>query len=142
MQWLIPYASTLSEAGTHALRDLALPNLGRLLSTATVAERWGDDEYSLTPPHERAHAAALGWRGDDGALPWAALHAALDGIAIGEHAWGELTPVHRHVRRDHVSLADPTALALAADGSQRLLDAVRALLLTRGGVVPLWSPPR
>ena len=142
MQWLIPYASTLSEAGTHALRDLALPNLGRLLSTATVAERWGDDEYSLTPPHERAHAAALGWRGDDGALPWAALHAAIDGIATGEQAWGELTPVHWHVGRDHVSLADPTALALAADESKRFLDAIRALFESEGWVVEWGAPTR
>jgi hypothetical protein len=127
MPLLIPFASTLSEAGRHAFRDLALPNLARVLAATRPVERWGSDEYSLTPPHERAAAALCGWQGDDGALPWAALHAAADGIAVADHAWGELTPVHWHVGRDHVSLADPHALALDDTASRRLFDAVRPL---------------
>ncbi|WP_280151122.1 hypothetical protein [Piscinibacter sp. XHJ-5] len=127
MQLLIPFASTLSEAGTHALRDLPLPQLGQLLAVLAPGERLGDDEYSLSPPHERALATAWGWRADDGALPWAALHAQGDGIATGEHAWGELTPVHWHVGRDHISLADPQALKLDDVQSREFLEAIRPL---------------
>ena len=100
MPLLIPFASTLSEASRHALRDLALPNLARLLAASRPVARWGSDEYSLTPPHERALAELVGWHGGDGALPWAALHAQADGIDVGGEAWGELTPAHWHVGRE------------------------------------------
>lgn len=142
MPLLVPFASTLSEAGRHALRDLALPNLARLLAATRPAERWGSDEYSLTPPHERALAALQGWRGDDGALPWAALHAAADGIAVDERAWGELTPAHWHVGTDQVSLADPCDLGLGDAESRRLFDAVRPLFESEGWTLAYGAPLR
>jgi hypothetical protein len=142
MPLLIPFASTLSEAGRHAFGDLGLPQLGRLLAATRPVERWGSDEYSLTPPHERALAALQGWHGDDGALPWAALHATADGIDVGGHAWGELTPAHWHVGRDHVSLADPQALALTADESRRVFDAVRPLFESEGWLLAWGAPTR
>ncbi len=142
MRLLIPFASTLSEAGTHALRDLSLPNLSRLLAMATPAERMGSDEYSLTPPHERALADAHGWHGDDGALPWAALHASADGIAVGDRAWGELTPVHWNVGSDQVTLADPQALALGEADSRRFLDAIRDLFESEGWTVAFGAATR
>ena len=53
MHLLVPFASALSEAGRHTLRDLALPNLDRaLLQRLAPARRWRTDEYSLSPPHE------------------------------------------------------------------------------------------
>src|SRR5687768_12832801 len=124
MHLLIPHACALTEASTHALRELALPQLSKFLAMSTAAEPIGTDEYSLTPPHERALAQAWGWHGDDGALPFAARLAAADGIATGDHAWGLLTPVHWHVGRDHISLADPAALALAEPESRALLEAI------------------
>ena len=127
MQLLIPFASTLSEAGMHALGDLSLPHLGQLLAMLAPAQRLGQDEYTLSPPHEQALGAAWGWQAEDGALPWAALHAQADGIAIGELAWGELTPVHWHVGRDHISLADPQGLRLGDEESRQFLDAIRPL---------------
>src|SRR5258706_6122088 len=142
MRLLIPFASTLSEAGTHALRDLSLPSLSRLLAMATPAERMGSDEYSLTPPHERALADAHGWHGDDGALPWAALHASADGIAVGDRAWGELTPVHWNVGSDQVTLADPQALALGEADSRRFLDAIRDLFESEGWTVAFGAATR
>jgi len=142
MPLLIPFASTLSDAGRHAFRDLALPHLARLFAATDPVERWGSDEYSLTPPHERACAALHGWRGDDGALPWAALHAAQDGIAVGEQAWGELTPAHWHVGHDHISLADPQALGLAADESRHVFDAVRPLFESEGWQMAWGAPTR
>jgi len=142
MPLIIPFASTLSEAGLHASRDLALPSLGRLLALLDPSVRSGSDEYALTPPHERAHADALGWQGDDGCLPWAARHAQADGVAVGEQAWGELTPAHWHVGRDHISLADPTALRLADDESRVLLDAIRSLFESEGWALAFGAATR
>lgn len=132
MQLLIPFASALSDAGTHTARDLSLPNLSRLLSSMQPTQRVGSDEYSLTPPHERALADTWSWRGDDGALPFAAHAAVAEGIDVGEHAWGLLTPVHWHVGRDHITLADPTALKLDDATSRTMFDAVRDLFESEG----------
>ncbi len=134
MHLLIPFASALSDASLHTLRDLKLPTLTQLLSRLQATQRDSADEYSLSPPHERALAAAWGWTGADGALPWAAQHAVADGLAVGDQAWGELTPVHWHVGRDHISLADPAALRLEDDESRSLLDAIRSLFESEG-----WS---
>ena len=84
MHLLVPFASDRSEACQHVLRDLALPNLERLLALLTPAGRDEGDAGSFSPPHERALAAAWGWQGDDGLLPFAAHAAAGDGIATGD----------------------------------------------------------
>ncbi|RQP25004.1 hypothetical protein [Piscinibacter terrae] len=132
MQLLIPFAAALSDAGIHTARDLALPHLARALAAAQPGDALGSDEYSLTPPHERALAQARGWQGDDGALPFAAHAAAADGIEAGTRAWGLLTPVHWHVGRDHISLADPADLNLGDEESRTVFEAVRPLFETEG----------
>jgi hypothetical protein len=142
MHLLIPFASALSDASTHTLRDLELPQLTRALALLTATERVGSDEYSLTPPHERALAEALGWHGDDGALPWAAHLADADGVATGEAAWALLTPVHWHVGPEHISLADPAELALDEAQSRALLDAARGLFESEGFVLAWGAPGR
>jgi hypothetical protein len=142
MHLLIPFASTLSEAGMQAMRELALPQLSRLLARLQPAQALGSDEYTLNPPHERALAASWGWHGDDGALPFAAAHAAADGLATGSFAWGELTPVHWHVGRDHVSLADPQDLHLAEAESHEYLEAIRPLFESEGWAVAWGAPTR
>jgi hypothetical protein len=142
MHLLIPFASAQSERGTHTLRRLNLPHLTQLLARLTPADTLGTDEYSLTPPHERALAQALGWTGADGALPWAARHAEQDGVQIGNQAWGQLTPVHWHVGADHVSLPDPQALHLSAQESHTLFEAVRPLFESEGWVMAWGAPTR
>lgn len=132
MHLLIPFASALSEAASHVLNDLQLPNLSKLLARLTPAAADAGDEYSLSPPHERALAAAWGWQGDDGALPFAAHAAALDAVDVGEQAWGLVTPAHWHVGRDHVTLADPEALQLTEAESRAAFEAVRELFESEG----------
>ena len=63
MHLLVPFASDRSEPCQHVLRDLALPNLERLLALLTPDGRDEGDLGSFSPPHERALAAAWGWRG-------------------------------------------------------------------------------
>jgi len=142
MHLLIPHASALAEAGTHTLRELALPNLARFLAASRPAATVGSDEYSLTPPHERALAEAWGWHGDDGTLPFAARLAAADGIPTGERAWGLLTPAHWHVGTEQVSLADPAALNLSEAESRTLLDALAPLFTSEGFDIAWGAPTR
>ena len=128
MHLLVPFASDLSEACKHVLRDLPLANLGKLLTRLAPAGRDEASEYSLSPPHERALAAARGWQGGDGALPFAAHAASADGLAVEDRALGLMTPAHWQLGRDHVSLLDPAELELASDESQALFDSLRELV--------------
>jgi len=132
MHLLIPFASALSDAAVHVLRDLQLPNLTKLLRMSTPQPPDDGDEATLSPPHERALAHAWGWRGHDGAWPFAARAAAADGIAVGDAAWGLVTPVHWHVGRDHIVLSDPAELQLTETESRALFDAVRELFESEG----------
>lgn len=132
MHLLIPFASALSDAATQVVRDMQLAQLSKLLATLSPTELITSDELSFSPPHERALAAAWGWRGADGCLPFAARAAAHDGITVGDAAWGLLTPAHWHVARDHVSLADPAALNLSDVESRAAFEAVRELFEGEG----------
>ena len=142
MHVLIPFASSHSEAAAHVLHDLALPALTRLLQRLTPAQRLDGDETTLSAPHERALASAWGWPLVDGALPFAARAAAADGIAVGTLAWGLLTPAHWSAGRDHVTLADPAALALDETESRTLFDAVRTLFDSEGFTLAWGAPLR
>jgi len=142
MHLLIPFASTLSEGCVHTVRDLQLPHLSQLLARLSPALRDSGDEASLSLPHERALATAIGWHGADGCLPWAARLAASDGIDTGDAAWGLLTPVHWHLAADHVALVDPAVLALDEDGSRTLLQAVRGLFESEGWHIEWGAPLR
>ncbi len=140
MHLILPFAAPLADAARAALPTLALPMLERLLAGWRVVQRDGGDEDSLSMPHERAWAAALGWRAPDGALPWAARQAALDGLDLGASVWGELTPVHWRIGSDGVHLVDPAALALSESDSRALLAAVQPLFAGEGYTL-LWGAP-
>jgi hypothetical protein len=140
MHLIVPFAAPLSEAGRQALQTLKLPNLEAMVSGLAPALRDDGDEYALSPPHERAHARALGLAGADGELPWAALQAADDGLDTGDLAWGWVTPVHWEVAADHIRLADPAALQLAEAESRAFFDAVQPLFESEG-VLLAWGAP-
>ena len=142
MHLLIPFASDTAEAASQVLGDLTLPNLARLLACLTPTHRDAGEPDTLSPPHERALAAAYGWQGADGRLPFAADAARRDGVAVGERAWGLLTPTHWLLGRDHVSLIDPAALELAEDESRALFDAVRPLFESEDFSLAWGSPQR
>ena len=140
MHLLIPFAGTVNEAGLQAQAALELPRLQALLGRLTETRRDEGDETSLSPPHERAHAEAIGLAGADGCIPWAAHWAALDGIDTGSEAVGLLTPTHWQVGSDHVALLDPEALALDAEGSRAAFDAMRELFESEG-LAMRWGAP-
>jgi hypothetical protein len=140
MHLLIPFAAPLSDAGRAAAATLSLPRLQALLARLEDTGRDHGDELSLSTPHERALARALGWQGADGCLPWAARAAGADGIKTGTQAWGLLTPAHWHLGTEQVSLADPGQLALEEVGSRELLDAVADLFTSEGFAVHYGAP--
>jgi len=140
MHLIVPFAAPLPEAGRAAARSLSRPVLAALRERLPEAGRDAGDEWSLSPPHERAFARAAGWTGGDGALPFAAHEAARCGIDTGDLAWALLTPVHWHLGTEQVSLVDPAALALDEAGSRALCEAVRPLF-TGDGWLLAWGRP-
>ncbi len=142
MHLLIPFAAPLSDAGRQAAATLALPHLRGLLAGWAEVQRDAADEWSLSPPHERALALALGWQGGSGQLPWAARAARADGIDPDDLAWGLLTPAHWHLGTEQVSLLDPAALMLDDAGSRALFAAVLPLFLSEGYALHYGAPLR
>ena len=142
MHLMIPFAAPLSDGGREAARILALPKLGALLALLLPHGRDEADEWSLSPPHERALAGAQGWVGADGALPWAARAAAADGIAVGHQAWGLLSPAHWHLGTDQVSLLDPAGLMLDDTASRVFFAAVADLFAGEGYALAYGAPSR
>jgi hypothetical protein len=140
MHLIVPFASALAEEVRRVLPTLALPNLARLLGRLEPGARDEADAWTLTPPHERALATAWGWHGRDGAFPFAARAAAVDGLGAGGHAWGLVTPAHWLVGRDHVTMLDPAALALDADESRTAFEALRGLF-EEDGYAWHWGAP-
>ncbi len=132
MHLLVPFASDDSEACRHVLRDLALPNLARLLARLAPAARDEGTAATFSPPHERALAATRGWHGADGVLPFAAQAAVADGVAIGDLAWGLVTPAHWQLGRDHATMIDPAQLGLGEAESRQLFASVRELFESEG----------
>lgn len=142
MHLLIPFAAPLSEAGQAALGTLALPRLARLLARWDALGRDSADETTLSPPHERALAAAWGWPADDGLIPLAAVAAGDDGLSIdpADPAWARLSPTHWQTTAERVTLTDPDDLALDESASRALFAAL-APLFSDAGWRLLWGAP-
>ena len=132
MHLLIPFAAPLSEAGRQAASKLVLPHLQALLARCTETQRDFADEWSYSPPHERALALALGWQGASGLLPWAARAAQADGLATGALAWGLMTPAHWHLGTEQISLLNPAGLVLDETTARALFDTIAPLFTSEG----------
>ena len=140
MHLVIAFASALSDEVSQVLPTLELPHLARVLERCTPTARDEESPLTLSPPHERALAQAWGWHGADGLWPFAAHAARADGIDVDARPWGLVTPSHWLVGRDHVTLVDPEALALDADESRALFDALRDLF-EGDGYACAWGAP-
>lgn len=144
MHLLIPHAAPLSDAGRHALSQLQLPHLETLLATWAAATDPaaddGADESSLSPPHERVLARALGWPLADGLLPWAAREMGTPPAGDEAAGWGWVTPAHWAVGADQVTLLPPAALSLQEADARAVFDAVLPLFEGDGARL-LWQGP-
>jgi hypothetical protein len=143
MHLMVPFASSVSAAAGQALSTLELPMLDRVLRRMDATHTDTGDEYTLSPPHERALAAAWGWQAPDGNWPFAAQAAAQDGLAVdGQTAWGLVSPVHWHVGTDQVQLTDPAALALDEATSRALFATVQTMFADDGWQLHWGAPTR
>jgi hypothetical protein len=96
------------------------------------ALRLGEPELapasSLSPPHERALARALGWpQLPDGQLPWAALGQEPAGQAFG---WVNLC--HWAMGREQATLSDPQWLQVRPQECEALLEDMRPFFQSEG----------
>ena len=108
MHLLIPFAFCCSDGCAAALPSLRLPHLEKLLSRLTPMPLDAGDEFSLSPPHERALAIALGLPVADGLIPWAAHQSQCPG------AWGFVTPCHWRAGAKHIAMSGASRLRASA----------------------------
>lgn len=137
---LIPYAAAASEGAQQTLAGLSLPHLDRLLARLSPAGTSPGEETSLSTPHERALAQALGLPLEDGRTPWAAWHRHQQGQPTGGEAWAFITPCQWHVSTDHITLRDPDTLALDEAASRALL-AIVAPWFAEDGITLHYDQP-
>ena len=129
---VVAFAAPGSDAGRQAMQRLQWPGLTEVLQGMAQVQRDEGDEWSLSPPHERALAAAMGWPLLDGLLPWAAAQRRELGQDPGAMAWGCLTPVHWHLGTEQLSMGDPARLLLDEATSRSLLAVVEPLFTSEG----------
>lgn len=145
---IIPFAGCSAEGWLPALQALPRENLGqlgRLLQGMAILQSDHQDAATLSPPHERALARALGLASDttpDGLLPWAARDAAEHLQAGHDQAWAWVTPCHWAMGHLHATLSDPAALSLGEDESRALLAIMQPYFETDGITLHFLSPER
>ena len=122
---LVPFASASDPACRAALPGLPLPQLTALLAELVPVVTDAGDDHSLSPPHERALAQAIGLLRadgcpfDDGLIPWAAIE---DTQPDTPQAW--FTPCHFQVGMEQVTLLPAEQLGLTDEHSRALFDAL------------------
>ena len=141
---IVPFALPAHSACRDALPGLALPALARLLARLAPAgaadDGEGQGDRSLSLPHERALARALGLPAQDGRIPWAAWQLQQAGGEPGEQAWARFTPCHWAVGSDHIAMRPPEVLQLDEADSRALLAAM-APYFTEDGLAVEWQGP-
>ena len=135
---LIPFAACSAEAWLPTLQALppdSLKRLGQLLQGMKLVENDTQNPESLSPPHERALARALGLatlQTPDGLMPWAASDAAQHLQAGHGKAWAWITPCHWAMGHLHATLSDPAVLQLPESESRALLAIMQPYFETDG----------
>lgn len=140
---LIPFAGRGSSACRAALASLPLPNLDALLTRLSLVDDDSQPDTTLSPPHERALARALGMEAVDGCIAWGAREAQQTGLsrAGADEPWAVLTLCHWQVAIDEVVLDDPSGMAIGAAESQALLEAARPFFQEDGIVLRRAATP-
>jgi len=140
MHLLIPFAACSSEGCTQALSTLKLPHLEKLLARLTPEPLDAGDEFSLSTPHERALARALGLSAPDGLLPWAALEASKKHLT--GHAWAFISPCHWQVGANHIAMSGQTLPDFSEAESRALMAAMQPYFEEDGLALHFDSPNR
>ncbi len=126
---IVPFASCSGDNWLQAISSTPLRNLGQLLRGMKVLDTDVGRADSLSPPHERVLAKALGLPASaDGLIPWAAYEA----HANCHEGWAVITPCHWAMGREHATLTDPATLELNDTDSRALLAAMQPYFATEG----------
>jgi hypothetical protein len=126
MHLLIPYAASHSEGCLATWPTLQLPHLQKLLPRLTAQPLDSGEEFSLSTPHERALAKALGLPTTDGQIPWAARQAAQQpNLARLDGAWAFVTLCNWQAHMKEVTLRQLPMQDLPAAESDALLAAMQ-----------------
>jgi hypothetical protein len=96
--------------------------LARLIKRLTPTVVLQGSGTALTPLHERVWAQSLGYRCEDGLVPWAALDAQRLGLTAlhGVTGWAWITPCHWAIQSNHIDMADPRQLNLTTKEAEAL----------------------
>ena len=140
---VLPFAACTADDWLPAVKTLpasAFRNFSQLLQGMKLIHTDSGNALSLSPPHERVLARALGLPLGDGLIPWAALQQMQAGGQTGGQAWEYLTPCHWAMGREHATLSDPAALDLQADDSRTLLQAMQPYFAS-GGITLHYAEP-
>ncbi|MDP2367798.1 phosphoglycerate mutase [Rhodoferax sp.] len=137
MHLLIPHAYGHDDECRQAFHHIALPALRQLLARLRPEPADEGDEWTLSPPHERAQARSLGLPIADGLIPWAAWRAAQAPAHLGaadacNGVWGYLSPCHWQVGMDHLTMSGPYLPELSEAESRALLDTLAAFMQQDG----------
>jgi hypothetical protein len=116
---LVPFASASAAECRAVLPSLQLPNLQALLGALAPSHAEHGDEHSMSLPHERALARALGLDPGDGLIPWAAVQSDAPTMA---QAW--FSPCHFQIGTDHITLLPGEQIGLDETVSRALMDAL------------------
>ncbi|WP_431095331.1 hypothetical protein [Polaromonas aquatica] len=128
---LVPFAACSAEAWLPTMKALpaqSTRHLNQLLKGMKSVHTDTADAHTLSTPHERALALALGLATadtPDGLIPWAAQDAAQHLQGESGKAWAWVTPCHWAMGREHATLTDPAALGLDDAESRALLAAMQ-----------------
>ena len=126
MHLIIPFAASPGWADQSALPALKLAHLQQLLRKLSPLPADCGDAMSLSPPHERALARALGLPTDDGLIPWAALQAhQRPELRQPGAAWAFITLCHWQLNSHHVAMGHLPLPDLGGAESDDLLAAMR-----------------
>lgn len=142
---VLPFAASQSDHWwpiTEQLPPQSTANLRSLVKGMRVLGQDGGEAKSLTPPHERILAKALGWARADGLVPWAAWLQSQTSAEPPQGAWGLVNLCHWAMGREHATLSDPALLKLDEADSRQLMEAMRPYFEEDGLRLHYLSPLR
>lgn len=143
--WVLPFAACVSDEWLPAVKAMpssSFRHFGKLLQGMKEVHSDRSDEYSLSPPHERVLARALGLPATDGLIPWAAWQQLQAGGVRDGKAWAHITPCHWAMGREHATMTDPAGLDLQEGESRTLLAAMQPYFETYGITLHYSEPAR
>ena len=148
---LIPFSLwTLHGPEASVLAKAELPHLSAWLAQAQRVAVQVDQVQApllatLSPPHERAWAQAMGWHVADGSMPSAARAASVGGLStagpeVSTSGWAFISLCNWHVSNGQVTLGDPAYLQIDDATDAALFKAMQSFFAEDGITLYPYKP--